>query len=541
MRILESHGVDFTTFQLEGMARRWCQSYVLGRPAGSPPLTWGQFAQLFLDRYIPPSEREELRYQIEHLEQGQISVTDYKARFSELSRHALMVLPTDAERVRRFVAGLHPSIRASMAREVEMGTEYQLVVEIARRIEGYRQRGREQIQQDKRARFSGEFRGAPARGRGHFGRGQPSRSPYSAPPPPPRGAPVRPYFSAIPESSYRPPAIQGSFGGYSGPHDSSDSYFSAMPESLYRPPAIQASSSGSTRHQGQPSRQQITAPRGCFECGYLGHMMRYCPGFRGKVVQQGQQPMISAPADPPPRGGGQTGRGRPRGGGQAGRGQPATAQSGGGQPADAPARFYALLADAVITGTIFVGGRGASVLFDPGSTYSYVSSLFARFLARQMVEKGCLAYLAYVRDTTTESPTIDSVLVVREFADVFPSDLPGMPPDRDINFCIDLGTQPVSIPPYRIAPKELKEQLEELLAKGLTQKGDPFRWSDDYKASFQKLKTALTTAPVLVLPSGSGKYTIKARQFNDPHLVVLRETVFQGSAKEISIGEDGVF
>ncbi|XP_019246403.1 PREDICTED: uncharacterized protein LOC109226055 [Nicotiana attenuata] len=43
-----------------------------------------------------------------------------------------------------------------MARDVEMGTPYQLVVEIARRIEGYRLRGREKMQQDKRARFSGE-------------------------------------------------------------------------------------------------------------------------------------------------------------------------------------------------------------------------------------------------------------------------------------------------------------------------------------------------------------------------------------------------
>ncbi|XP_070024624.1 uncharacterized protein [Nicotiana sylvestris] len=69
-----------------------------------------------------------------------------------------------------------------------------------------------------------------------------------------------------------------------------------------------------------------------------------------------------------------------------------------------------------------------------------------------------------------ESPMIDSAPVVWEFADVFPYDLPGMPPDRDIDFCIDLApiTQPISIPPYCMAPKDLKdlkEQLEELLAK----------------------------------------------------------------------------
>jgi len=42
----------------------------------------------------------------------------------------------------------------------------------------------------------------------------------------------------------------------------------------------------------------------------------------------------------------------------------------------------------------------------------------------------------------------------------------------------------------------------------LTQKGVIFRWSDEYEESFQKLKTALTTTPVLVLPSASGSYTM---------------------------------
>ncbi|XP_070023094.1 uncharacterized protein [Nicotiana sylvestris] len=103
-----------------------------------------------------------------------------------------------------------------------------------------------------------------------------------------------------------------------------------------------------------------------------------------------------------------------------------------------------------------------------GSSVSTSSWVISFMKARHMIEKGCLAYLAYVRDTTAESPAIDSVPVVREFANVFPSDLPCMPPDHDIDFYIDLapGTQPISIPPYRMAPKELKEQLEELLAKG---------------------------------------------------------------------------
>nr|XP_016482171.1 PREDICTED: uncharacterized protein LOC107803080 [Nicotiana tabacum]XP_016482172.1 PREDICTED: uncharacterized protein LOC107803080 [Nicotiana tabacum] len=184
-----------------------------------------------------------------------MSVTEYEERFSKLSRHELMILPTDAESVQRFVNGLHSYIQSTMAREVEMGTSYELIVEIARRIEGVRQRSREQVPRDKRFHYSGGFSGAPYGGRGQFGRGQSSRPTYPAPPPS-RGAPVRPYFSTMLQSSYHPPAIKGSSSGYSG-------------------------------HQGQTSCQQSTIPRGCYECGDPGHMKRFYPRLQGKVVQPG--------------------------------------------------------------------------------------------------------------------------------------------------------------------------------------------------------------------------------------------------------------
>ncbi|XP_070002046.1 uncharacterized protein [Nicotiana sylvestris] len=102
-----------------------------------------------------------------------------------------------------------------------------------------------------------------------------------------------------------------------------------------------------------------------------------------------------------------------RGGGQAARGRP----RGGGRLGGGQARFYAI----------------------PGRTNSIASDVV--------------------------------ITVVREFPDVFPADQPGMPPDRDIDFGINLvpGTQPISIPPYRMALaelKELKEQHQELLDKG---------------------------------------------------------------------------
>jgi hypothetical protein len=67
--------------------------------------------------------------------------------------------------------------------------------------------------------------------------------------------------------------------------------------------------------------------------------------------------------------------------------------------------------------------------------------------------------------------SLDEIPVVCEYPDVFPDELPGMPPDRDVEFVIELqpGTAPISKRPYRMPPKELAElktQLQELLDKG---------------------------------------------------------------------------
>ena len=91
--------------------------------------------------------------------------------------------------------------------------------------------------------------------------------------------------------------------------------------------------------------------------------------------------------------------------------------------------------------------------------------------AQRMLRKGCQGYLAYVVETMNEGTLVDEIPVVREFPDVFPDDIAGLPPDREVEFTIDLipGTEPISIPPYRMALAELRElkaQLEELLSKG---------------------------------------------------------------------------
>jgi hypothetical protein len=78
---------------------------------------------------------------------------------------------------------------------------------------------------------------------------------------------------------------------------------------------------------------------------------------------------------------------------------------------------------------------------------------------------------AYYKKSVS-GPTLDQVPVVCEYPDVFPEELPGMPPDRDIEFVIELipGTAPIAQRPYHMNPQELEElkkQLADMLSKGL--------------------------------------------------------------------------
>nr|GFC73574.1 putative reverse transcriptase domain-containing protein [Tanacetum cinerariifolium] len=90
---------------------------------------------------------------------------------------------------------------------------------------------------------------------------------------------------------------------------------------------------------------------------------------------------------------------------------------------------------------------------------------------RKYIHKGCQVYLAQVTskkaEDKSEEKRLEDVPIMREFPEVFPEDLPGLPPARQVEFQIDLvpGDTPVARAPYRLAPAEMQElstQLQEL-------------------------------------------------------------------------------
>ncbi|WJZ84253.1 hypothetical protein VitviT2T_003866 [Vitis vinifera] len=90
--------------------------------------------------------------------------------------------------------------------------------------------------------------------------------------------------------------------------------------------------------------------------------------------------------------------------------------------------------------------------------------------ASSLLKRGCQGFLAYVVNEENDLK-LEDIPIVRDYLDVFLEDLPGLPPEREVEFTIDVapGTTSISKAPYRMAPLELKElkiQLQELLDKG---------------------------------------------------------------------------
>ncbi|XP_071921887.1 uncharacterized protein [Coffea arabica] len=197
------------------------------------------------------------------------------------------------------------------------------------------------------------------------------------------------------------------------------------------------------------------------------------------------------------------------------------------------------------------------------------SAMISGIRARKMLHKGAQGFLVFLINAPSDQVKLEDVPVVREFLDVFPEELKTLPPEREVEFKIDLvpGTAPISKTPYRMAPAELKElkiQLQDLLEKGhkvseegiavnpakveavmlwkqpetptevrsflglasyyrrfikdflkiagpmteLTKKGNKFIWTPKCESSFRELKKRLTSAPALVLPDGGEGYAV---------------------------------
>ncbi|GJW18838.1 putative reverse transcriptase domain-containing protein [Tanacetum coccineum] len=98
-------------------------------------------------------------------------------------------------------------------------------------------------------------------------------------------------------------------------------------------------------------------------------------------------------------------------------------------------------------------------------------NLISCIKTERYISRGCQVFVIQVMEKKSDEKRLEDIPVVREFPEVFPEDLPGLPPVRQVEFQIDLipGAAPVARAPYRLAPSEMQElsnQLQELSDRG---------------------------------------------------------------------------
>ncbi|XP_071933796.1 uncharacterized protein [Coffea arabica] len=485
--------VTFAAFQFEGAARSWWILVRVNWDRNHTPRTWANFTREFNAKFLLSLIQEKREDDFIKCNQGATSVAEYEVQFTKLSRFAPELIATEQRRVRRFVQGLNVEIQEGLA-AVRIDT-FADAVERAQRVEV----ARAQVKS-----FQAKKRFAPSSSReltygnallAKIGRGTSGVNSPGAP----RGALAR--GTGARSAGGRD---NGARGGPNG--------------------------RGQSRNASQGGRA-ITPQTTCGYCKRPGHTVDGCWRKQGKYLKCGSsEHQISG--CPKIQDDGTLNAGPANSGGNRPT-VPARVYAIDDQPVPDSSK--------VVEGTLPIFHRLARVLIDPGATHSFVnptfmskidvkpvrlpfdlevrtpmgmdflahphakldcrakvlelwipreatlkldvkgrlasSAMISGIRARKMLHKGAQGFLAFLINAPSDQVKLEDVPVVREFPDVFPEELKTLPPEREVEFKIDLvqGTAPISKTPYRMAPAELKElkiQLQGLLEKGFVRESD---------------------------------------------------------------------
>ncbi|XP_059671067.1 uncharacterized protein LOC132316607 [Cornus florida] len=449
-------------------------------------MTWDDFKTRFNDKYFPQSVKEKNAAEFTQLEQNnEMSVSEYERKFTELSRFAPHIIANELHKVRKFEQGL-----VSYVKKFVVGHRfdtYARVVECAMAVE---ENNNIAFQKQKERRAEQKGKGASSTQQNQSSSQQNQRGQQQH--------------------------TQRNWQGQSwqrGRQDWRAGKRQRVGEGEQSTALVPA-----TPHDAQPYQFS----EHCYNCREQGHLARNCPKPHKNNQQKGQAPQ----------------------------------QQGG-------ARVYAVVPDGrqdrappAVEGTLTIYGSIARVLFDSGSSYSFIALSFVNtlgletghisnalsittplgsattldricracpvtigeleypidlivlrmrefdailgmdWLARYHAQLDCheriivfsvpgqfpsrykcgefegtmtMGFLAHI-EVVEQCVTIEQLPTVSEYADVF-RDIPGLPPRRAVDFCIDLtpGISPISRAPYRMAPvelSELKKQTQELQDRG---------------------------------------------------------------------------
>ncbi|GJY30194.1 putative reverse transcriptase domain-containing protein [Tanacetum coccineum] len=467
--------VKFATCTLLGAALTWWNGQIRTLGPEAYAMTWEVLKKKMTDKYCPQGEIKKLEIELWNLKVKGNDVPAYTERFQELTLICTKFVANETEKVDKYISGLPDNIYGNVksARPKTLDE----TIELANDLMDQKLRTYAERQSDNKRKADDSSRNNHGHQQQPFKRQNVAKV-YNM------GTGERkPYGGSLPKCTkchlhHNGPCTQKCHKCNKVGHFARD-----------------CRSTGNT-NVANTQKGNGAAPKGngCFECGALGHFKRDCPKLKNKDGGNGNaQGWVYAVRNAKKRGNAYSHLGKP--GLQCRHGSLIDIV-----PTPLDNSYDVELADGKIVriDTII---RGCTLNFldhpfhidlMPVELGSFDVIIVAKNKKQKkrrkkgesvgqlshiqkLMEKGCQVFLAHIsakkEEDKSEGKQIKDVPIVPYFLEVFPEDLPGLPPARPVEFQIGLipGAAPVARAPYRLVTsemKELSEQLQEISDKG---------------------------------------------------------------------------
>ncbi|KAA0037385.1 ty3-gypsy retrotransposon protein [Cucumis melo var. makuwa] len=455
MKCPEDQKVQCAIFMLTDRGTAWWETTERMLGGDVSQITWQQFKESFYAKFFPASLRDAKRQEFLNLEQGDMTVEQYDAEFDMLSRFAPEMIATEAARADKFVRGLRLDIQGLVRafRPATHADALRLTVDLSLQ---------ERTNSSKAA-----------------GRGSTSEQKRKA-----EQQPV-----PVPQRNFRP---GGEFRRFQQKPFEAGEVARGKPLVPLVGSTIWANQGAGAPHQGKVfATNKTEAERaGTVVTGtlpVLGHyaLVLFDSGSSHSFISSTSvlharlevEPLHHVLSVSTPSGECMLSKEKVK----------ACQIEIAGHVIEVTLLILDMLDFDVILGMDWLAANHASidcsrkeVAFNPPSMASFkfkgegsrsMPQVISAIRASKLLSQGTWGILASMVDTREVDVSLSSEPVVRDYPDVFPEELPGLPPHREVEFAIELepGTVPISRAPYRMVPAELKElkvQLQELLYKG---------------------------------------------------------------------------